>query len=125
MRLKTQLLLDEKHHRLEFCPPGTPFNQQTMKRHGHSGSAANHIGGPLASAGANQEADGGRVKICLVPTVWTYYRSPLPIQHDVAARVESHVVNYRNFIQKEDEESGYTRIVAEAVVPLQPPRKRQ
>ncbi|RYP04018.1 hypothetical protein DL764_004712 [Monosporascus ibericus] len=125
MRLKTQLLLDEKHYRLELCTPGTPFSQQTMKRHGYSGSAANRIGGPLASAGASQEADGGRVKICLFPTVWTYYRPPPPIQHDVTARVENHVVNYRNFIQKKGEESGYPQIVAKAVVALQRPRQRQ
>ncbi|RYP70523.1 hypothetical protein DL769_004937 [Monosporascus sp. CRB-8-3] len=125
MRLKTQLLLDEKHYRLEFCPPGTPFSQQTMKRHGYSGSAANHVGARLASGGASQEAGGGRVKICLFPAVWTYYRPPSPVKLDVNARVENHVVNYRNFIQQEDEVSGYPQIVAKAVVSLQPPRERQ
>ncbi|RYP15475.1 hypothetical protein DL765_005682 [Monosporascus sp. GIB2] len=125
MRLKTQLLLDEKHYRLEFCPPGTPFSQQTMKRHGYSGSAANHTGCPLASAGASQETGGGRVKICLFPAVWTYYRPPPPMQLDVNARIENHVVNYRNFIQKEDEVSGYPQVVAKAVVSLQSPRKPQ
>ncbi|RYO76625.1 hypothetical protein DL766_003731 [Monosporascus sp. MC13-8B] len=125
MRLKTQLLLDEKHYRLEFCPPGTPLSQQTMKRHGYSGGAANHIGGPLASAGVNEEAGGERVKTCLFPAVWTYYRPSPPMRLDINARIENHVVNYRNLIQKEDEVSGYPQVAAKAVVSLQSPRKPQ
>lgn len=120
LQLKTQLLLDDKQYRLEFYPPGTPFNQKTMKRHGYSGRAENDMVNPLAASSTGREIDGGQVKICLFPAVWTYYEPPSPPSGhlDISTSVRRHAVNYDTFIKDHDEAKGYHQLLAKAIVSL-------